>query len=143
MEEFLDFSKLSNNAFEPTKGSPNAVGYDLSSAYEYNIMPGQICKCLTDIQIKPPPNCYPRISGRSGLAYKHLIHVMAGTIDPDYRGNIGVLLYNFGCKTYHVRKGDRIAQMTIEKFQPTKLRELFKLEEHTERGTNGFGSTGY
>jgi dUTP pyrophosphatase len=92
----LRFSKLTEFAYAPTKATPYAAGFDLYSAYDYTIEPGNKQLVMTDIQIALPDECYGRIAPRSGLASKNFIDVGAGVIDRDYRGNVGVLLFNFG-----------------------------------------------
>ncbi|KAL5019961.1 hypothetical protein ScPMuIL_002853 [Solemya velum] len=137
----LRFAKLTENAFSPTRGSKLAAGYDLYSAYDY-VVPArgkQIAK--TDIQIALPEGCYGRVAPRSGLAAKHFIDVGAGVIDRDYRGNVGVVLFNFGEADFEVKKGDRIAQLLCERIYVPDLQEDLSLED-TERGHGGFGSTG-
>uniref|UniRef100_A0A8C3WJ97 Deoxyuridine 5'-triphosphate nucleotidohydrolase n=1 Tax=Catagonus wagneri TaxID=51154 RepID=A0A8C3WJ97_9CETA len=92
----LRFVRLSEHATAPTKGSERAAGYDLYSAYDYTVMPMEKAIVKTDIQIALPSGCYGRVAPRSGLAAKHFIDVGAGVIDEDYRGNVGVVLFNFG-----------------------------------------------
>lgn len=137
----LRFAKLTNNAFSPTRGSKMAAGYDLYSAYDYKIPPKGKCCAMTDIQIALPDGCYGRVAPRSGLAAKHFIDVGAGVIDRDYRGNVGVVMFNFGDKEFEVKKGDRIAQLICERIYIPELQECPNLDD-TERGEGGFGSTG-
>ncbi|XP_019742294.1 deoxyuridine 5'-triphosphate nucleotidohydrolase, mitochondrial isoform X3 [Hippocampus comes] len=92
----LRFAKLSEHATTPTRGSTKAAGYDLYSAYDYSIDPMDKAVVKTDIQIAVPHGCYGRVAPRSGLAAKHFIDVGAGVVDEDYRGNVGVVLFNFG-----------------------------------------------
>ncbi|XP_029623847.1 deoxyuridine 5'-triphosphate nucleotidohydrolase, mitochondrial isoform X3 [Salmo trutta] len=137
----LKFSKLSENATAPTRGSAKAAGYDLFSAYDYSIGPMDKAIVKTDIQIAVPSGCYGRVAPRSGLAAKHFIDVGAGVVDEDYRGNVGVVLFNFSKETFEVKKGDRVAQLVCERICYPDLQELKTLDE-TERGAGGFGSTG-
>ncbi|CDW53580.1 Deoxyuridine triphosphatase [Trichuris trichiura] len=137
----LRVCKLSEYATTPTRGSSRAAGFDLYSAYEYEILPGGNCVCMTDIQVAIPEGCYGRIAPRSGLAVKHSIDVGAGVIDEDYRGNVGVVLFNFGKDKFRVQRGDRIAQLICEKIAYPDL-IVEKLLDATDRGANGFGSTG-
>ena len=137
----LRFKKLSENATTPIRGSRNAAGLDLFSA-ETKEIPSQgqgIIK--TDIAVMLPRGTYGRVAPRSGLAVKHFIDIGAGVIDYDYRGNIGVVVFNHCNKAFQVNKGDRIAQLVIEKICTPKLIEVEELEE-TERGEEGYGSTG-
>ncbi|KAJ7994814.1 hypothetical protein DPEC_G00253370 [Dallia pectoralis] len=137
----LKFAKLSDNATAPTRGSAKAAGYDMYSAYDYRIGPMDKAIVKTDIQIAVPSGHYGRVAPRSGLAAKHFIDVGAGVVDEDYRGNVGVVLFNFGNETFDVKKGDRVAQLVCERICYPDLQELETLDE-TERGSGGFGSTG-
>jgi dUTP pyrophosphatase len=67
--------------------------------------------------------------------------VSAGVIDRDYRGNVGIVLFNFGSEEFVVKKGDKVAQLVLEKIFETEVKEVEDLDE-TERGADGFGSTG-
>ncbi|XP_053784629.1 deoxyuridine 5'-triphosphate nucleotidohydrolase, mitochondrial isoform X1 [Desmodus rotundus] len=137
----LRFVRLSEHATAPTKGSARAAGYDLYSAYDYTVPPMEKALVKTDIQIALPAGCYGRVAPRSGLAAKHFIDVGAGVIDEDYRGNIGVVLFNFGKEKFEVKKGDRIAQLICERIYYPEIEEVQGLDD-TERGSGGFGSTG-
>ncbi|XP_061819890.1 deoxyuridine 5'-triphosphate nucleotidohydrolase, mitochondrial isoform X2 [Nerophis lumbriciformis] len=137
----LRFAKLSEHATAPSRGSAKAAGYDLYSAYDYSIGPLDKAIVKTDIQIAVPHGCYGRVAPRSGLAAKHFIDVGAGVVDEDYRGNVGVVLFNFGKETFEVKKGDRVAQLVCERICYPDLVELKTLDD-TERGAGGFGSTG-
>ncbi|XP_030312745.1 deoxyuridine 5'-triphosphate nucleotidohydrolase, mitochondrial isoform X1 [Calypte anna] len=137
----LRFAKLSENATAPSRGSARAAGYDLYSAYDCVIPPMEKAVVKTDLQIALPSGCYGRVAPRSGLAAKHFIDVGAGVIDEDYRGNVGVVLFNFGKETFEVKKGDRIAQLICERIYYPELEEVQALDD-TERGEGGFGSTG-
>ncbi|XP_012865738.1 PREDICTED: deoxyuridine 5'-triphosphate nucleotidohydrolase, mitochondrial isoform X1 [Dipodomys ordii] len=137
----LRFVRLSEHATTPTRGSARAAGYDLYSAYDYTIPPMEKALVKTDIQIALPSGCYGRVAPRSGLAAKHFIDVGAGVIDEDYRGNVGVILFNFGKEKFEVKKGDRIAQLICEQIFYPEIEEVQVLDD-TERGSGGFGSTG-
>ncbi|XP_044139202.1 deoxyuridine 5'-triphosphate nucleotidohydrolase, mitochondrial [Bufo gargarizans] len=137
----LRFAKLSEHASTPTRGSARAAGYDLYSAYDYEIGPQDKAIVKTDIQIAVPSGCYGRVAPRSGLAAKNFIDVGAGVIDEDYRGNVGVVLFNFGKEPFAVKKGDRVAQLICERIFYPALEEV-KVLDDTVRGAGGFGSTG-
>ncbi|XP_032199535.1 deoxyuridine 5'-triphosphate nucleotidohydrolase, mitochondrial isoform X2 [Lutra lutra] len=137
----LRFVRLSEHATAPTKGSARAAGYDLYSAYDYTLPPMEKALVKTDIQVALPSGCYGRVAPRSGLAAKHFIDVGAGVIDEDYRGNVGVVLFNFGKEKFEVKKGDRIAQLICERIFYPEIEEVQVLDD-TERGSGGFGSTG-
>ncbi|XP_030045265.1 deoxyuridine 5'-triphosphate nucleotidohydrolase, mitochondrial, partial [Microcaecilia unicolor] len=110
-------------------------------AYDYVIPAMDKAVVNTDIQIALPSGFYGRVAPRSGLAAKHFIDVGAGVIDEDYRGNVGVVLFNFGKESFKVKKGDRVAQLICERICYPELEELKGLDE-TDRGAGGFGSTG-
>src|SRR5689334_3595572 len=109
--EILLFKKLSKNAYTPTRGTSVSVGFDLRSAYHYEIPPYGKLLVSTDIQISLPAGTYGRIAPRSGLAINNFIDVGGGVIDADYRGNIRVILFNFGKEIFKISPGDRIAQL--------------------------------
>merc|ERR1711970_1026265 len=113
--QMLRFAKMTENATAPTRGSPLSAGYDLYAAYDATIPVGHRILVKTDLQVAIPENCYGRVAPRSGLAYKKGIDVGAGVIDADYRGNVGVLLFNFGDEDFGVKHGDRIAQFILER----------------------------
>ncbi|ODN01383.1 Deoxyuridine 5'-triphosphate nucleotidohydrolase, mitochondrial [Orchesella cincta] len=137
----LQFAKLSDKAHAPTKGSKFAAGYDLKSAYPYTVPKRGSCLVKTDIQIKLPEGTYGRVAPRSGLALKNKIDVGAGVIDQDYRGNVGVILFNYSDEDFVIAEGDRVAQLICEKIEYPEIEEVKSLDE-TERGEGGFGSTG-
>ena len=112
------------NAKLPVRGSSGAAGYDLSAA-ESAVVPAH-GKCLvkTGIAIAIPPDCYGRIAPRSGLAIKRFIDVGAGVIDSDYRGEIGVVLFNFSDEDFCISMGDRIAQLIFEKIRTPLIKEM-------------------
>ena len=138
----LGVKKLSYDAILPTRGSDRSVGYDLYSSVDA-VVPCQSGNVLvgTGIAISIPDGLYGRVVPRSGLAVKHCINVGAGVIDPDYTGEVKVVLFNHGDKDFEVKKGDRIAQLILERCETPMVKEIGLLEE-TLRGSDGFGSTG-
>ena len=110
--------------------------------YIVSMGPQSIGKFNTGIKIKLPQNTYGRIASRSGLVVRANVAVQAGVIDPDYTGTIQVILHNFGNKPYVVQKGDRIAQLILERFEAPSVIMKSKLET-TNRGDRGLGSTGF
>jgi len=137
----LQVAKLTEKAILPTRGSISAAGYDLYSAYDYVIPAQGKVLAKTDIQVKVPHGTYGRIAPRSGLAWKNHIDIGAGVVDEDYRGNVGVVMFNHSDKEFVVKAGDRVAQLVCEKIAYPELEELKTLDE-TIRGEGGFGSTG-
>ena len=137
----LQVKLLSSKARLPQKGSPFSAGYDLYSS-ETKIIPAKDKALVSlDISMAIPIGCYGRIAPRSGLAVKKFIDVGAGVIDSDYRGQVKVLLFNFGTEDFEVKEGDRIAQLVIEKIALTNIVQVESLDS-TQRGEGGFGSTG-
>jgi dUTP pyrophosphatase len=95
----------------------------------------------TGIAVELPPNFEMQIRSRSGLALKNGVQAHFGTIDHDYRGEIGVILFNFGSQPFKVEKNDRIAQAVISQFEKAHFMVVEELSE-TERGSGGFGHSG-
>ena len=137
----LYFSKLTSNGHHPLRGSALAAGFDLKSAYNYVVPAGGSVLVKTDIQIKLPAGTYGRIASRSGLAWKNKIEVGAGVIDANYRGNVGILLFNHGERDFKITAGDRVAQLICEKIAFPIVVEVESLDG-SESGIDGFGSTG-
>ncbi|XP_061391552.1 deoxyuridine 5'-triphosphate nucleotidohydrolase [Musca vetustissima] len=137
----LRWAKLTEQAFEPVRGSERAAGLDLRSAYDLVVPARGKALVKTDLQIEVPNGSYGRVAPRSGLALKNFIDVGAGVVDEDYRGNLGVVLFNHSDTDFEVKRGDRIAQLICERIFYPELEQVDKLEE-TKRGEGGFGSTG-
>ena len=136
----IKFEKLSANAVVPQKQSKNAAGFDLYAAEDAVVKKRANQLIKTDLKIQMPCGTYGRIASRSGLSLRHSIEVGAGVIDGDYRGNVGVLLYNHSDQDFNVVKGDRIAQLIPERIAAARFVEIQVNE--TERGDSGFGSRG-
>jgi len=139
--DLLKVAKMTDLAIVPTKGSDKAAGYDLYSAYDYTIPARGKVLAKTDIQVKVPHGTYGRIAPRSGLAWKNHIDIGAGVVDEDYRGNVGVVMFNHAEVEFEIKRGDRIAQLVCEKISYPDLEVLDNLDD-TDRGAGGFGSTG-
>jgi dUTP pyrophosphatase len=129
----------------PRRTSADAAGFDLSAAVPADIVlaPGARALIPTGFAIALPPGWEAQVRPRSGLALKHGVTVLnsPGTIDADYRGEIGVILINHGDTPYVVTRGSRIAQLVIARLSDATFREVAALPE-TGRGAGGFGSTG-
>ncbi|CAM9115025.1 unnamed protein product, partial [Chrysoparadoxa australica] len=165
--EVMLVKKLSEHASMPTRGSEHAAGFDLAAAHDTVIPKGGKGIVKTDLSIVTPPNTYARIAPRSGLAVKKMIDVGAGVskckqapntplipfasssptcttnlvVDHDYRGPVGVVLFNFGSEDFVVAKGDRVAQLVLERISMATVEEVEELPDSV-RGAAGFGSTG-
>ena len=129
----------------PTYMSEHAAGMDLYAAVEKDatILPGEWKLVPTGISIALPEGYEAQVRPRSGLALKQGISVLntPATVDADYRGEVGVILMNHSKKDLIVKRGDRIAQMIINKIEQIKFEEVSELPT-TERGAGGFGHTG-
>jgi len=137
----LKVQRLNAEAHLPTRTSPGAAGYDLYSSEDVVIKAEGKALVKTGISIALPEECYGRIAPRSGLAWKHFINIGAGVIDADYRGEVGVVMFNHAKTAYTVSKGDRVAQLILERILTPPVVEVDSLTE-TERGAGGFGSSG-
>ncbi len=136
----LKVKKLDPEAKLPEYKTEGAAGLDLYSIEEVELNPGEIKAIRTGIAVEIPKGYFGLIRDRSGLALKG-IHVLAGVIDEDYRGEIKVVLINLGKEKIKVEKHMRIAQMIIIPYLKVKVVETEELSE-TQRGEKGFGSTG-
>lgn len=124
----------------PTQGSAESAGYDLYTVEDVYLSPGVVTKIDIQIGLTLPVGTYGRIAARSGNSLKGLL-VVGGVIDRDYTGNICVLAYNVNDEDICVTKGARIAQLILEVCRnPIMIKVDYT--NVTERGNNGFGSTG-
>lgn len=137
----LQVKRLSDKAVLPKRGSAKAAGYDLSSAEDTNVPARGRAVVNLDLSIAIPEGTYARIAPRSGLAVKSFIDTGAGVIDEDYRGPLGVVLFNHSDTAFTVKRGDRIAQLILERILTPEVKEVDELDT-TVRGAGGFGSTG-
>ena len=133
--------KLVEHATVPRRATELAAGYDISASEDAKVPSQGRMAVSTGISIGLPEGTYGRIAPRSGLAYKFGIDVLAGVIDADYRGEVKVILYNSGVHPFNIQKGDRIAQLIIEKNETPDVAVVMDIDD-TERGDGGFGSTG-
>jgi len=127
----------------PSYMTPSSSGVDLRAAEEKVIEPGDWALIGTGLYLEIPFGYEAQVRPRSGLALKHGVTVLnaPGTIDADYRGEVGVILINLGSKPFEVKVGDRIAQLVISAVCRASFEEAKNLSE-TDRGAGGFGSTG-
>ena len=129
----------------PSYATVNSAGVDLKANIEEPIVlePLQRAIVPTGLRIALPEGTEAQVRPRSGLAAKHGITVLnsPGTIDADYRGEIGVILVNLSDKAFIVNPGDRIAQMVVARYERVEWDEVAELGS-TDRGEGGFGSTG-
>ena len=140
----MEVVRLQPTAILPSRGSVGAAGFDLYSADHYVVFPGQRVVVSTGIGLQRlPGGTYGRIAPRSGLAVKHGLDTLAGVVDPDYRGEIKVVLLNTDMRVpFVIKPGYRIAQLILEKYEVDDVIEVAEATMDTERGSGGFGSTG-
>lgn len=129
----------------PEYQTPGAAGFDLCAAIREPVVlePGQRRLIPTGLRIGLPPDCEAQVRPRSGLALRHGIGIVnsPGTIDADYRGEIGVLLINHGQESFRIEPLARIAQVVIARVERASFEEVAELDD-TARGRGGYGSTG-
>lgn len=128
----------------PSRATPHAAGYDVRSAEEDVLLsPGEIRLISTGLVMELPEGIECQVRPRSGLALKHGITLpnSPGTIDPDYRGELRIIVQNLGSEPVTLRRGERVAQLVFSRFEAVEIDEVPELSE-TARGDGGFGSTG-
>ena len=137
------FKRVHPDASLPAYARPGDAGMDVRSVDDVEIAPGARALVHTGLVMMLPPGYEAQVRPRSGLALKHGVTVLntPGTIDEGYRGEVGVILANFGDAPFPVKKGDRIAQVVIAPVTTANVEETDVVDE-TDRGSGGFGSTG-
>ena len=128
----------------PARATEHAAGYDVRSAEDaVTLEPGEIRLVSTGLVMELPEGMECQVRPRSGLAFKHGITLpnSPGTIDPDYRGELRVIMQNLGPEVVTLERGERIAQLVFARFEAPSIDLAAELSE-TERGKGGFGSTG-
>lgn len=148
MRPIIDLKLLEDDAYVPCYETEMAAGFDFAAylddpAEPIVIEPGKWALIKTRLAMAIPRGYELQIRPRSGLALKHGITVLntPGTVDADYRGEIGIILLNLGDKPFTVNHGDRVAQGVVNKIEQAAFRFVSELDE-TARGEGGFGSTG-
>lgn len=137
----LFVKRLSPTANLPTRGSKYAAGLDLFANETKTVPPNGSALISTGISMVIPHGYYGRIAPRSGFSVKTGLMVNAGVIDSDYRGEVKILFANPTANSVQVNAGEKVAQILVERIALLDVEEVDNLDE-TERGTNGFGSTG-
>ena len=128
----------------PERATPHAAGYDVRSAEEDVVLrPGEIRLVSTGLTMELPEGVECQVRPRSGLALRHGVTLpnSPGTIDPDYRGELRIIIQNLGPEPVTLRRGERIAQLVFARFETPDVLEVDELSA-THRGEGGFGSTG-
>jgi len=140
------FRRLSSNPDLPlpSRATGGAAGYDIrASDPDFTLLPGERRAVGTGLELELPTGIECQVRPRSGLALRHGLTLpnSPGTIDPDYRGELRVILANLGTDPVTVRRGERVAQLVFARFEIPEVMEVADLSE-SERGSGGFGSTG-
>jgi dUTP pyrophosphatase len=138
----IRIKKLHPDAVLPAyaHGADEDAGLDLRSVERIVLTPGKSQGVATGLAIELPPGYEAQVRPRSGMALKHSVTVNFGTIDPGYRGEIRVVMFNLGLADYGIEKGDRIAQLIISRYEAIDWDEG-ELGDSV-RGAGGFGSSG-
>lgn len=139
----VEIMKLNKDLPTPKYAHHGDAGMDMFSAIDYILQPGEWKIIPTGFKIAIPYGFEAQVRPRSGLAAKFGVTVVnsPGTIDHEYRGEMGVILINHGKEPFVIKKGERIAQLVFHKVEIVQLEEVESLSE-TKRGEGGFGSTG-
>lgn len=143
----LDFVKTHPNAVLPVRKHDNLAtgdsGYDLTAVEDVTIPARSSALVPTGLTLaSAPAGIWARIESRSGLAFKHNVHAFNGIIDNNYRGDLGVKLINHSDTDYQVNKGDRVAQLVLYPLVVVIRTSFVDSVTPTDRGAEGFGSTG-
>jgi len=141
-KDYVIIEATDDNFSLPRRATLMSVGYDLFATKDEVIRPLDRKLIGTGIKLKMPEGTEGQIRSRSGIAHKYGVFVLnaPGTIDPDYRGEVKVLLANLGHLPFDISKGDRIAQLVFSKYETPSFNHTSI--SHYERGEEGFGSTG-
>jgi dUTP pyrophosphatase len=127
----------------PRKAHADDAAYDLRSRIDALMRPGEVRLIPTGLFLELPAGYEAQVRPRSGVALKKAVTVLnsPGTIDAGYRGEVGVILYNAGIEDFRIERGDRVAQMVIQRLPEVVLERVEALAD-SSRSTGGFGSTG-
>ena len=138
----IRIKKLHPDAILPgyAHGASEDAGQDLRALERIVLSPGTSRAVPTGVAMELPPGYEAQVRPRSGLGLKHSITVNFGTIDPGYRGEIRVIMFNLGTADYTIEKGDRIAQLIVSRYEAIEWEEG-ELGD-SSRGAGGFGSSG-
>jgi dUTP pyrophosphatase len=137
----VKIKKLSDSAIIPTYATPGSAGFDLHANTDVFIATGQTLAIPTGLAFEVPLNYELQVRPRSGISLKTELRVILGTVDSDYRGEVKIIIQNVGREIDYIRKHERIAQAILSPIVQTEFEVVDELNT-TERGSNGFGSTG-
>ncbi len=138
---FIKFKKLNKSAVMPQYAHPGDAGLDLYSCEKVVLKPGERHTFWLGFAFELPRSYVGLVWDKGGLPFKAGLHTMGGVLDSSYRGEVIAIVINLGPKTYTFEKGDKVAQLLIQKVENAKIKEVKKLSE-TSRGEGRLGSTG-
>ena len=140
MMDYVDmlFVKMSSKAVIPTRATEHSVVLDFYNPSDYIMPPGSHLQIPTQIKVKIPLGHYGGLASKSGLSMIHQVHVGAGVIDPDYTGDMKILLINAASCYHYIKRGDLAAQLILEKVSLPILKRVDELSP-TKRGEHGCG----
>lgn len=137
----VNIKLLNPEAGLPSYGRAGDAGLDLRAGEDFILNPGERHVFKLGFAMELPPGSVGLMWDRSGMAAKFGIHTLAGVIDSNFRGEVCTVLYNTTKEPYTIKKGDKIAQMLIQKFEQVDFKQVDELSD-TERGTKGWLSSG-
>ncbi len=140
----VKIKKIKDNAIIPKYAHHGDAGVDIYSTEDYILKAGERTLVSTGIKIAIPRGYEAQVRPKSGLALNHGISIVntPGTIDYEYRGEVGIIAINLGKEDFKIEKGKKIAQMVFNKVEEAEFEETDELDD-TQRGEGGFGSTGH
>ena len=137
----INFKKLHPDAKVPTYAHSHDAGFDVYSTEEVRVLPGARVAVPTGLAIEIPEGYVGLVWDKSGLSFNHGLKTIGGVIDAGYRGEIKIGLVNVSDTLYVIKKGDKVAQILIQKVEQATFQEAEELAD-TSRGEGGFGSSG-
>ena len=137
----IKFKKLNNDAIIPSFSRDGDAGMDIYCDSDVVVMPGEITAVPTGVSMELPSGYVSLIWDRSGLALKSGIKTMGGVLDSGFRGEVKVIMTNLSNERFEVKKGARVAQMIIQKYEVPEVEIVEELSDSV-RGEGGFGSSG-
>lgn len=137
----MKIKKLQDDVIIPTYATAGSAGFDLHANTDVFIATGQTLAIPTGLAFEVPLGYELQVRPRSGISLKTDLRVILGTVDSDYRGEVKIIVQNVGREIDYIRKHERIAQAVLSPIVQTEFEVVDELDQ-TERGSNGFGSTG-
>lgn len=141
VDSLLPIVEYTKTKYPITKAHSTDSGFDLKSAEEFSLEPGEIRLISTGIKLILPENYEAQVRPKSGLSSKGFM-VYLGTVDNEYRGEVKVIAQNNSIKKIDIKDGQKVAQIVFNKLDSVELTEISEVTENTSRGDGGFGSTG-